>query len=161
MADIAELLLGEFIRTVDERFRLTLPQELISQFREPEGSFVLAKQRAGCLSLWDASTWQAQIEQGVDLVKRKVQAGKLSGRLSEVQLLGRLLSTGYRTVQFGGRGRLLLPEGFREFLSVEPGGDVVLVGAAICVEIWQPDSWRNYVERRMPKFRRLLDELSS
>jgi hypothetical protein len=29
------------------------------------------------------------------------------------------------------------------------------------VEIWNPKSWLGYLERRMPKFRRLFDQLSS
>jgi MraZ protein len=77
-----------------------------------------------------------------------------------VQRLGRLLSTRHKEVQLAGRGRLVLPEGFREFLGVEPGGEAMLVGAAVCVEIWQPEKWRIYVGEEMPAFRKLLDELS-
>ena len=156
-----ELILGEFTRTLDERFRLSVPPELVAAMGDESDGFILAKERAGCLSLWNASLWQSQLDQGVDLVKRKVQAGKLAGRLGEVQLLARLLSTRHREVQLGGRGRLLVPEGFREFLGVEPGGDAIVVGAAVCVEIWQPSAWLRYLRRRMPKFRRLFDQLSS
>ncbi len=56
----------------------------------------------------------------------------------QVQMLGRLLSSRHRTVELAGRGRLLVPEGFREFLKVEAGGDVMVVGAGVCVEIWNP-----------------------
>jgi MraZ protein len=59
-----------------------------------------------------------------------------------------------------GRGRLLIPEGFREFLAVESGGEVVVVGAAVCIEIWSPPAWLKYLEERMPKFRRLFEQLS-
>jgi MraZ protein len=64
-------------------------------------------------------------------------------------------------VQLHHRSRLLIPEGFREFLGVEPNGDVLVVGAAVCIEIWHPPAWLKYLERRMPKFRRLFDRLSS
>ena len=77
-----------------------------------------------------------------------------------MQLLGRLLSTRHRTVQLAGKGRLLIPEGFREFLGVEPNGEVIILGAAVCIEIWQPAAWLKYLETRMPKFRRLFDQLS-
>jgi len=77
-----------------------------------------------------------------------------------MSLLGRLLSTRHRTVQLAGRGRLLVPEGFREFLGVEAGGDVLVVGAAVCVEIWKPQVWHSYLESRMPEFQHLLDQLS-
>jgi DNA-binding transcriptional regulator/RsmH inhibitor MraZ len=34
------------------------------------------------------------------------------------------------------------------------------VGAAVCIEIWRPAAWRAYLERRMPSFRKLFNELS-
>ena len=67
-------------------------------------------------------------DEGVELIKRKMQAGKLEGRIGQVQLLGRLLSTRHKPVQLAGRGRLLIPEGFRQFLGVEPGGEVLVLG---------------------------------
>jgi MraZ protein len=53
-----------------------------------------------------------------------------------------------------------VPEGFREFLHAEPNSDVMIIGAAVCVEIWNPKAWMAYLEERMPKFRRLFDRLS-
>ena len=77
-----------------------------------------------------------------------------------MQLLGALLSTRHTQVTLAGRARLLVPEGFREFLRVEAGGDLLLVGAAVCLEIWNPTTWLEYLERRMPKFRKLFDRLT-
>ena len=91
---------------------------------------------------------------------RRRFARKLEDKLGEVQRLGRLLSTRHREVQLAGRGRLVIPEGFREFLGVEPGGDVLLVGAAVCVEIWRPSAWIAYLNERIPEFESLLSELS-
>ena len=88
----------------------------------------------------------------VKLVQAKIEAGRLSGRLEDVQHLGRLLSTRHRRLQLAGRGRLVIPEGFREFLGIEPGGELLLVGAAVCVEIWRPDCWVEYLHQRMPEF---------
>ena len=62
------------------------------------------------------------------------------------QRLGRLLSTRHRSVELGARGRLLIPEGFREFLGVEPGGEVLIVGAGVCIEIWNPAKWLGHLE---------------
>ncbi|MEZ6070644.1 MAG: hypothetical protein R3C10_10300 [Pirellulales bacterium] len=75
-------------------------------------------------------------------------------------MLGRLLSTRHQQVQLAGRGRLLIPESFRDFLHAESGSEVMIVGAAVCVEIWHPEHWLRYVEERMPRFRRLFDTLS-
>ena len=161
MPTAQEFLLGEFQRTVDERYRLSVPSELGDALTAESTDCILAKERPGCLSLWSAEGWQAKLDAGVELVQRKIQAGKFEGRISQVQLLGRLLSTRHRPVQMAGRGRLLIPEGFREFLGVEPGQEVLVVGAAGCIEIWQPPAWLAYLKGRMPRFRRLFERLSS
>lgn len=160
MPGSSEFILGEFRRTFDERYRLAVPLELAGPLAADAEACILAKERPGCLSLWNAIHWQARHDEGLELVKAKMRAGKLEGRLAQVQTLGRLLSTRHRTVELAGRSRLTVPEGFREFLRAEPGGEVLIVGAAVCIEIWRPDAWLSYLERRMPRFRRLFDRLS-
>ncbi len=155
-----EFILGEYTRTVDDRYRITVPSELSEKLAAEGSDLILAKERPGCLSLWNAESWQSKLDAEVKLIQDKMQAGKLESRLPHVQLLGRLLSTRHRKVTLAGRGRLLVPEGFREFLRVEPGGDVLVVGAAICVELWNPDFWLKYLDGRMPRFRRLVDRLT-
>jgi len=161
MTPPAELILGEFPRTLDERFRLSIPPELLDPLMAGGNDCILAKERPGSLSLWNAAAWQQKLDAGVELVESKMRAGKLEGRIDEVQLLGRLLSTRHKAVQLAGRGRLVVPEGFREFLAVEAGGEVVLVGAGVCVEIWSPPAWLSYLEGNMTEFRTLFDRLSS
>ena len=153
-------ILGEFQRTIDDRYRISIPSELTTSLTGVSADCILAKERPGCLSLWSAPVWQAKLEEGVALVQQKMRAGRLEGKLSQVQILGRLLSTRQTPVELAGRGRLLIPEGFREFLGVEPGGEVTVIGAAVCVELWKPQAWFKYVGARMPKFRRLFDRLS-
>jgi MraZ protein len=154
-------ILGEFRRALDERYRLSIPTEMAEALTAEGDDCVLAKERAGALSLWNAAQWQEKFDRSVHLVQEKMLAGRLDGRVEDVQLLGRLLSTRQTNVKLAGRSRLLLPEGFREFLGVEPGGEVLVVGAALCVELWRPDRWFGYVEEQMPGFRRLFDNLSS
>jgi MraZ protein len=160
MPGTQEFLLGEFQRTLDDRYRLSIPSELGDSLTAESTDCILAKERPGCLSLWSAPIWQARLDEGVELVKQKMRAGKLRERLGQVQLLGRLLSTRHCGVQLAGRGRLVIPEGFREFLGVEPGGETQIIGAAVCVELWSPAAWLKYLEGRMPRFRRLFDQLS-
>jgi MraZ protein len=159
MASATNFLFGEFRRTIDERFRLSIPAELADPLAEQGSQCILAKERPGCLSLWNAEQWATKLDAGVQLVQSKMQAGRLEGRIDQVQLLGRLLSTRHKTVELAGRGRLLIPEGFREFLGAEANSEVMVVGAAVCVELWRPDAWLKHLEEQMPDFRRLLDNL--
>ena len=160
MSPQQEFILGEFPRNLDERFRLSIPAELVEPLGGGGPECILAKERPGCLSLWNAAVWQNRLDQGVELVKSKMRAGRLEGKLEDVQLLGRLLSTRHKIVQLAGRGRLSIPDGFREFLGIKQGGEVIVLGAAVCVEIWNPRAWLTYLEARMPDFRQLFDELS-
>jgi MraZ protein len=157
----SQIILGEFPAALDERWRLSIPGGL-AELLGPR--CILAKERAGCLSLWSAEAWEAKLSSRIKLIEEKLRADAIGeDRLARVQLLGRLLSTRHKLVELKGRGRLLLPEGFRRFLGVDrdpPENEVMVVGAAVCVEIWKPAAWLRYLEARMPKFRRLFHQLS-
>lgn len=153
-------LTGEWKRSLDDRFRLTLPSEMAEAITDPAGDTILAKERFGCLSLWRATDWQKRIDDGVNLIRQKIQTGRMEQRYTDVQKLGRLLSTRFKTVRLANRSRLVIPEGFREFLDVAASGEVMLVGAVICVEVWNPKAWQECLKMEMPEFGPLFKELS-
>ena len=160
MPEPRQFILGEHRRTLDQRSRVSIPSPWAELLTAESADCVLAKERPGCLSLWSSAGWQEKLDERVELIERKMHLGELEKRISQVQMLGRLLSTRHILVQLAGRGRLLIPEGFREFLAAESDGKVMVVGAAVCVEIWNATAWVGYLEGRMPKFRRLFDRLS-
>jgi MraZ protein len=151
---------GEERRTLDERFRLSLPPDMARAVTDEVGSTIVAKERYGCLSLWKAADWQQRIDAGLSLIRQKIQAGRMEQRWEDVQRMGRLLSSRYQTVQLANRSRLLIPEAFRDFLDVAVNQDVVVVGAVICVEVWNPRAWLETLRTEMPSFGPLFKELS-
>ena len=159
---MGQFVLGEFRRSIDDRFRLSLPAELLEALLQQAESddLVLAKEKPGGISLWRASEWNDRLSKELALVQSKIEAGHLKDRTNDVQKLGRLLSTRHRAVQIAGRGRLVIPEGFREFLGVEAGGEVMIIGAAVCIEIWNPLAWVQCLEEEIPQFGSLLDQLA-
>ncbi len=160
MAADAAFLIGEHVRTLDDRYRLALPGDFTAALVAMGGDLVLAKERPGCLSLWPASAWKPRLDAAVDVLRSKLEAGLLTQRVGRLQELGRLLSTRHRIVGIAGRDRLVVPEGFREFLAVKPGNDLLVVGAAVCVELWEPSAWSSFIAAEMPGFRDRLDELA-
>ena len=160
MAQTDQLLQGEFRRLMDDRYRLSIPSSLADPLTTAGPECIAVKERPGAISLWSAGSWETRLDAGLQVVREKIQAGRLEGKIDQVQQLGRLLSTRQRSVQLAGRGRLLIPEGFREFLGVEPGGEVIVIGAAVCVELWQPTSWLDCLQVQIPQFRELFDDLS-
>ena len=162
MARESTLIVGEFVRAIDERFRLTLPPEFLEAISEKQATAcVLAKERFGALSLWSREAWQARIEPGLAVVRQKVQGRWLPTQVAEVQQFHRLLSTRSRDVTLAGRGRLVIPEEFRDFLGVKPGENCVVVGAGICIEIWQPAVWQEYLKQEIGAFGTLFEKLST
>jgi MraZ protein len=158
---IETFITGEQNRTIDERFRISLPNEMAEAVTDEAGETILAKERYGCLSLWRAADWQRRLNDGVGLIRQKIQAGRMEERWGEVQRLGRLLSTRSRTVKLANRSRLLVPEGYREFLDVPANQEVMVVGAAICVEIWNPQCWLDVLKQDMPEFGPLFQNLAN
>lgn len=157
---VESFITGEFKRVIDDRHRLTLPAELADAVTDSDGETIVAKERYGCLSLWAANAWQQRIESGVAVIQQKMQAGRMEQKWDDVQRFGRLLSTRNRTVKLANRSRLLIPEGFREFLDVGPNQDVMVVGAVICVEIWNPSAWLEVLRDDMPRFGSMFKQLA-
>lgn len=156
-----QFITGEIKRTLDERFRVTLPSDMAEAATDADGSCILTKERYGCLSLWPASQWQSRTDASVELMRQKIIAGRMEQRWEDVQRIGRMLSTRSRTVNLTNRSRLLIPEGFREFLDVPAGGNVMVVGAVVCVEIWKPEAWLETLKQEMPGFGELFRELTA
>lgn len=152
---------GEYRRTIDDRFRLSLPPEFADHIADEDGNIIVAKERNGCLSLWQCDEWQKRLDSGVDLLRQKIDSGRMEGRWNDVQRLGRLLSTRHQKVTLAKRSRLLIPDTFREFLRAEAGKEVVVVGAVICVEIWHPESWLDVLKDEMPEFGDLFKTLTA
>lgn len=151
---------GEVRRIVDERFRLTLPADFVEGVADDEGTVIVAKEQTGCISLWRSDEWQMRLDSGVSLLRQKIDSGRMEGRWSDVQRLGRLLSTRHQQVTLAKRSRFLIPESFRQFLGVESGQEVVIVGAAVCVEIWHPERWLDVLKSEMPEFGDLFKTLT-
>ena len=86
MAEANDLILGEFPRQLDERYRVSIPQEWVQPLTEANGICTLAKERPGCLSLWNTRRSQDELDAGMALVRGKIRAGKLEGRIDEFQL---------------------------------------------------------------------------
>jgi len=157
MAEAKELITGVYSRMVDDRYRLTLPDEFKEIFKPESGKCVIANESPGCLSLWEENTWKQYHDTRVKIVQQMYEIGRVA--IPDLQRFGRLNSARYQHIQLADRARFLLPEGFRGILGVEPKKEVMVVGAACCIEIWNPQKWISYIEGDMPQFGNLLENL--
>lgn len=156
--------------TVGEKHRVGLPAEcfafLVQESKNLEPGAparklrcMLAQEQAGCLSLWSIPRWQKSIEARVRLAVGRLEISQ--AHLPKIQRLTRLYSARSEEVALDDKGRFVVTDGFRQFLNVEPGNDVIVVGTAVCVEIWNPQQWQAYLREDMGEFNGLLGELAS
>ena len=122
------MFMGEYNHTVDDKGRLIIP----SKFREELGdSFVVTKGLDGCLFVYAESEWK--------LLEERLKALPLTNK--DARAFARYMLAGAAEVEPDKQGRILLPQVLRTFAELEK--DVVLIGVASRVEIWNKDKWDN------------------
>lgn len=129
MVNIKYMLIGEYIHTIDNKNRVSLPVK----FRKEMGkSLVVTPGLDNCLFIFTKKEWV-----------------KISEKLSELSMLS-ADNRGFNRFMFGGAtevdvdsiGRFLLPD----FLKTRAGlsEKVALVGVQNRVEIWSDVNWSEY-----------------
>lgn len=117
--------MGEYNHTIDAKGRLIMP----SKFREALGEdFVVTKGFDGCLLVYDNEAWLA--------VEEKLSNLPIN---QESRYLVRIIAGGACHVEVDKQGRILIPGNLREFAGLTK--DVVLVGAAGKIEVWDKDKY--------------------
>ncbi len=122
------MFMGEYNHTVDDKGRLIIP----SKFREELGdSFVVTKGLDGCLFVYAESEWK--------LLEERLKALPLTNK--DARAFARYMLAGAAEVEPDKQGRILLPQVLRTFAELDK--DVVLIGVASRVEIWNKDKWND------------------
>lgn len=122
------MFMGEYNHTVDEKGRLIIP----SKFREELGDeFVVTKGLDGCLFVYAPSEWT--------LLEEKLKALPLTNK--DARAFVRFMLAGAAQVEPDKQGRILLPQVLRTFAGLDK--DVVLIGVASRIEIWNKDKWND------------------
>ncbi len=123
------MLIGEYIHTLDEKKRVSLP----AKFRSELGKkVVITRGLDGCLFIYSEAEW-----------------GKFAAKLSEMSM-GQSDSRAFNRFILGGAvetdvdasGRVLIPDFLKTFANL--GSQVVLAGVVSRVEIWNQDAWQQY-----------------
>ncbi len=118
------MFMGEYNHTIDSKGRLIIP----SKFREIlEDEFVVTKGLDGCLFVYPKEEWKSFEEKLKTLPLTNKDARKFT----------RFFLAGAALVEVDKQGRILLPSVLREFAALEK--DVVLIGVASRIEIWNRD----------------------
>ena len=123
------MLIGEYIHTLDEKNRISLPVK----FRKEMGkSLVVAPGLDNCLSLFTLKEWN-----------------KISDKLSDSSMLtsdnrsfSRFMFGQAVVVDVDGNGRILIPENLKNRSGLS--SKVVVIGVQNRAEIWNEKAWNDY-----------------
>ncbi len=124
------MFMGEYNHSIDAKGRLIIP----AKFREALGEeFIVTKGIDGCLYVYDQKTWES-VEEGL----QQLPPTRDSRRMI------RFLCAGAASVDLDKQGRVLIPGNLREYAKLDK--DVVLIGAAKRVEIWDKQLYEDMMD---------------
>ena len=132
MGECNVMFLGEFIHTIDEKGRLTVP----AKFRaDLAAGLVVTRGIDRCLAIYPMEEWR-----------------RLAGQVSALPMTDRR-ARAFRRLVFANasdaipdkQGRVLIPPRLREYAGLD--GEVVVTGLNTYIEVWNPDSWGEERER--------------
>ena len=129
---MANLLIGEYEHTLDEKKRISLPKN----FRTALGKkVVMTRGLDNCLVMFPPRAWAKMAE--------KLQS--LSFVDADTRGFNRFMLSGAAEVEVDGVGRILIPEHQKAYAGLLR--NVVFAGISDRVEIWDATRWKTYKEQ--------------
>jgi len=126
------MFLGEFVHTIDEKGRLTIP----AKFRAGlAAGLVVTRGIDRCLAIYPMEEWNRLAEQvsALPVTDRRARAFR------------RVVFANASDVAPDEQGRVLIPPRLREYAGLHD--DAVVTGLNTYVEVWNPDAWDEERER--------------
>ena len=126
---MANLLIGEYAHTLDEKKRISLPKT----FRARLGKrVVVTRGLDNCLFVYSQEAWNT--------VAEKLQSLSIVDR--DTRGFNRFMLSGAAEVDVDAAGRILIPDHQKEYASLKKR--VVFAGISDHVEVWDEDRWKTY-----------------
>lgn len=133
--------IGEYEVAVDAKGRFLLPSGLRKQLPEGAGEkFVISRGFEGCLAMYPLETYNVLLN----------NLSKLNDLDPNNRALKRLMTQGANVVEPDSAGRLLLSKPHMEMAGIKK--DMVLSAQANKVELWDKDTYYNYLNANANDF---------
>jgi MraZ protein len=135
---------GEFQHSLDAKGRVIIP----SRLRESLGDrFVVTRGMDKCLFVYPAARW-TRLEQ---------QLSKQPFTRKDYRDFNRLFFSGAMEIEPDKQGRVLIPQYLREYAEIDK--DVMIVGVADRVEIWDVAGWKKFFDETDKNYAALAEKL--
>jgi MraZ protein len=146
---------GEYVHQLDEKVRFKLPKRMEEIFTDELGiKCVLMRMPERCVAIYPQKFWQKEFGKYLESVKAKMPGN------AKYRTFTRMIASNSFETKIGAQGRVALTDVHKEFLGIEAGGNVVIVGAGERIEIWSEDEWRQQQGKELEGFYDLLEDVS-
>lgn len=123
------MLIGEYIHTMDDKNRLSLP----AKFRKEMGKdLVVTPGLDNCLFVFTHKEWQV-------IADRLAENSMLHG---DTRSFNRYMFGGAQEVEVDGSGRVLIPDFLKNRANLN--SKIALVGVSNRIELWDEETWNGY-----------------
>jgi transcriptional regulator MraZ len=141
--------LGEYEVGVDAKGRFLLPSGFRKQLAEGTGEkFVINRGIENCLTMYTMDVW-TKISENVN---------KLNDFKASVREFKRMFLNGATIVEVDSADRILLPKQLQEYAGIKK--DAVLSAQGNKVELWDKDTYYNYISERKGNYSKLAEEVA-
>jgi MraZ protein len=141
--------LGEYEVAVDPKGRMLLPIALRKQLPDGAGEkFVVNRGIENCLSIYTTETW--------NVISEKIN--RLNDFKPNVRLFKRLFLNGATIVEKDNTDRILIPKPLLEYADIKK--DAVLSAQGNKLELWNKDTYYNYLRDHAGGFSKLAEEVA-
>lgn len=143
--ELARMYIGQFAHTLDSKNRVFLP----ARFRSKNKKFIITRGLESCLFLYDFLSWGKVLKKLEDLA--------LPDKVQE-RAFKRALLSGAHEAEPDFQGRILIPQGLREYAKI--GDEIIIIGVGNRLEIWGRAAWDKYYKQQADvSFRDLAGQL--
>jgi len=142
------MLIGEYIHTIDEKNRMSLPVK----FRKEMGKKVIITPGLDqCLFIFTTSEWQKVAKKLSD------SEGELSFLKRDQRSFNRNMFGQASEAEVDSIGRILIPDFLKE--KIKLGSKAALVGVQDRVEVWNDKTWAEYKKSAEREAEQLAEKL--
>jgi len=154
MADL--IFSGEFVHQLDEKVRFKLPKRMEELFSDELGArCYIMKMPEQCLAIYPHRFWNKEFGKYLEFAKSKMPGN------ARYRAYTRLIASNSFETKIGAQGRVALTETHKEYLGVEGGQNLVVVGAGERIELWSEAAWKKQQEQDMGSFHDLLESVAA
>lgn len=137
------MFIGEYHHTIDEKGRLTIPSKLRNELKE---NFVITRGLDGCLFIYNQDEWQNIIDKYRELPNTK-----------DARNFMRFFLSGATIGEIDKQGRINISSPLVSHANLIK--NCVIIGVNERLEVWNEESWNNFMNENEENFTDLADKL--